>query len=156
MRNTLLRTTVVLAALTACPAANRPVTRLEAVAFAPALGVDLAASTRLASGLYYRDLKVGSGPVARVGNAVTVYYSGALATGEIFDETKMGEPPLAFRIERGSPRPIAGFEQGIVGMQVSGMRQIIIPPELGYGATSHGAVPPNAVLVFTVELVTVK
>jgi FKBP-type peptidyl-prolyl cis-trans isomerase len=91
-----------------------------------------------------------------VGDAVTVYYMGALATGEIFDGTKMDEPAMAFRIERGASRPIPGFEQGTIGMRVGGMRQIIIPPELGYGTMGHGPVPPNAVLVFTVELVSVK
>ena len=152
------RTVLALATLSAlgCASAPRPVTRLEAVTFAPGLSVDLAASTRTATGLYYRDLKVGTGPVANPGDAVTVYYIGAFANGEIFDGTKMDEPAMAFRIERGASRPIAGFEQGTIGMRVGGMRQIIIPPELGYGSMGHPPVPPNAVLVFTVELVSVK
>ena len=145
-----------LVTLAACSAANRPVTRLDAVTFAPSLAVDLDASTRTPTGLYYRDLKVGTGPEAKVGDAVTVHYVGALASGEIVDATKMDEPAVTFRIERGSSRPIAGFEQGTVGMRVGGMRQLIIPPELGYGSRGNGPVPPDAVLVFTVELLSVK
>ena len=141
--------------LTGCASGTRPVTSVEAVAFAPALGVDLAASTRTPAGLYYRDLRVGSGRAAGVGDAVTVRYVGALATGEIFDETKTGEQAITFRIQRGAPRPIPGFEQGTIGMRAGGIRQIIIPPELGYGSKGNGPVPPNAVLVFTVELVSV-
>ena len=144
------------AVVVACPAANRPVTRLDAIGFAPSLGVDLAASTRTASGLHFRDLRVGSGPAAGVGDAVTVRFMGALVTGEVFDSTKADEPAVAFRIGRGASRPVPGFEQGTIGMQVGGIRQIIIPPELGYGETGRGPVPPNAVLVFTVELVSVK
>lgn len=154
MHRTMLAVATVIAL--GCAAAPRPLTRLESVAFAPALGVDLTASTRTETGLYYRDLKVGTGPEANVGDAVTVYYIGAFANGEIFDGTKMDEPAMAFRIGRGASRPIAGFEQGTVGMRVGGMRQLIIPPELGYGSMGHSPVPPNAVLVFTIELVSVK
>jgi peptidylprolyl isomerase len=135
-----------------CSSASPPATRVEAVSFAPELGVDLAASTRTASGLYYRDIQVGTGAVAESGSPVTVFYSGALQSGFVFDGTKPGDPPLAFRIGRGRPRPIAGFEQGVTGMRVGGKRQIIIPPELGYGRAGNDPVPPNAVLVFTVEL----
>ena len=151
-------TVVIMAAplFAACATANQPVTRMESVSFAPSLGVDLTASTRTPTGLYYRDLTVGAGPVAKAGDAVTVHYIGALATGEIFDGTKTDEPGLSFRIERGASRPIAGFEQGTIGMRPGGIRQIIIPPELGYGSMGNGPVPPNAVLVFTVELVSVK
>ena len=156
MRRSSALVVLVVALLGGCAKTIKPVTRLESVTFAPALGVDLAASTRTPAGFYYRDLAIGTGPEAGSGDAVTVYYSGALATGEVFDGTKMNEPALAFRIGRGSPRPIPGFEQGTIGMRVGGRRQIIIPPELGYGATGSGPVPPNAVLVFTVELVRVK
>ena len=156
MRRAIAAPLIAASLFAACATAPRPVTRLETVTFAPGLNVDLSASTRTETGLYYRDVRVGEGRVAEVGDAVTVYYIGALATGEIFDGTKMDEPALAFRIGRGASRPIAGFEQGTTGMRVGGMRQIIIPPELGYGSMGHGPVPPNAVLVFTVELVSVK
>ena len=155
-RGTLASGLVGLMLLMGCATGTRPVTPVASVTFAPVLGIDLAASTRTPAGLYYRDLRVGTGAAAGVGDAVTVYYVGALATGEIFDETKPGEPPLAFRIQRGAPRPIPGFEQGTIGMRAGGIRQIVIPPELGYGSKGTGPVPPNAVLVFTVELVSVK
>jgi peptidylprolyl isomerase len=138
-----------------CSSASPPATRIDAVSFAPELAVDLAASTRAASGLYYRDIEVGTGAVAEAGSPVTVVYSGALPNGLVFDGTKPGDPPLAFRIGRGRPRPIRGFEQGVTGMRVGGKRQIIIPPELGYGKDGSDPVPPNAVLVFTVELLSV-
>ena len=156
MRHSLILAATAVTLLTGCATAPKPVTRIEAVSFAPGLNIDLAASTRTPSGLYYRDLTVGTGQIASAGDAVTVYYIGALATGEIFDGTKMDAPALAFRIGRGASRPIPGFEQGTTGMRVGGIRQIIIPPELGYGSMGHGPVPPNAILVFTVELVSVK
>ncbi len=139
-----------------CSAARPPAVQLESMSFAPELAVDLAASTRMESGLYYRDLEVGRGPVAQVGSAVTVNYAGALTSGYQFDGTKPGDAPLAFRIGRGRPRPIAGFEQGTTGMRVGGRRQIIIPPHLAYGKAGNDPVPPNAVLVFTVELLSVR
>ncbi len=138
-----------------CGSARPTTASLERTAFAPELGVDLGASIRMPSGLYYRDLEPGTGAVATAGRSVTVVYSGALASGYVFDATKPGEAPLAFRIGRGRPRPIAGFEQGMTGMRVGGRRQIIIPPELGYGRAGNDPVPPNAVLIFTVELLSV-
>ena len=156
MRHSLTLAAVITALAAGCATAGKPAPRIEVVSFAPSLGVDLAASTRTPSGLYYRDLTVGTGQIASAGDAVTVYYIGALASGEVFDGTKMYEPALAFRIGRGASRPIPGFEQGTTGMRVGGIRQIIIPPELGYGSMGHGPVPPNAVLVFTVELVSVR
>lgn len=129
---------------------------MENVRFAPELNVDLAGSTRTPSGLYYRDIDVGTGALAESGKAVTVAYSGSLPNGAVFDATKPGDAPLAFRIERGRQRPVAGFEQGTIGMRVGGIRQIVIPPELAYGATGNGPVPPNSVIVFTVELLSVR
>lgn len=138
-----------------CSSVRPTAARMDHTAFAPELGVDLGASIRMPSGLYYRDLEPGTGAVATAGRSVTVVYSGSLASGYVFDATKPGEAPLAFRIGRGRPRPIAGFEQGMTGMRVGGRRQIIIPPELGYGRAGNDPVPPNAVLVFTVELLSV-
>jgi len=129
---------------------------MDARGFAPELGVDLGASIRTPAGLYYRDLEVGTGAVAEAGSAVTVEYTGALPGGYVFDRTKPGDAPLAFRIGRGRPRPIAGFEQGTIGMRVGGKRQIIIPPELGYGRAGNDPVPPNSILVFTVQLLSVR
>ena len=154
-----LRTACVAALLAtagACSASPAPVVRPERVSFAADLEVDLSASTRTPSGLYYRDLQVGTGPVATIGSTVSVAYLAALPTGEVVDMTRPGEKPLEFRIARGPDRPIAGFEQGTTGMRVGGTRQIVIPPDLAYGASGAGAVPPNTVLVFTVQLLGVR
>jgi len=142
--------------IAACSSAPRAATRVEGVPFAPELGVDIAASTRTASGLYYRDLVVGTGAEATTGSQVAIVYAGALPSGVQVDATKPGDAPLSFRIERGSQRPVAGFEQGVKGMRVGGRRQVIIPPELGYGRNGYGPVPPNSVLVFTLELLSVR
>ena len=149
-------TGIAASAIVACTSARAPAVDLRSQTFAPSLGVDLAASTAMPSGLYYRDIDVGTGDVAQMGSAVTVFYTGALASGAVFDGTKPNDPPLAFRIGRGRPRPIPGLEQGMIGMRVGGQRQIIIPPHLAYGTAGNDPVPPNAVLVFTVELLSVR
>ena len=140
----------------ACSTPRAPAMRLDAVTFAPDLAVDLPASTRTQSGLYYRDLQVGTGPLAVAGSTVAVAYLTALASGEVVDMTRPGEKPLEFRIGRGANRPIAGFEQGTTGMRVGGTRQVVVPPDLAYGARGNGVVPPNSVLVFTLQLLSVR
>jgi peptidylprolyl isomerase len=125
---------------------------LDTVGFAAALEVDLKASERVAEGLYYRDLVVGEGLPARRGAEVTVRYAGALADGRVF--TQPLEPPATFKL--GSGTVIAGWEKGIPGMRVGGLRQLIIAPALGYGGEKTGAIPPNSVLVFEVELLAVR
>ena len=118
--------------------------------FAAKLNVDLKASTRTGSGLYYRDLLVGDGPVAAAGQQVSVTYAGWLPDGKQFDAG-----PYAFRLGAGSV--IRGWDEGLVGMRVGGSRQLIIPPDLGYGAMgSPPVIPANAILVFNVNLVGVQ
>ena len=129
-------------------AAGGPV---EAAAFAPALGVDLAAMTRTNGGVYVRDLRPGSGRAAGRGMEVRVRYTGWLPDGTPVDSVAAAEAPVAFRL--GERQVIAGWERGILGMRVGGRRQIVIPPRLGYGGRRTGAVPPNAVLVFAIDLV---
>lgn len=128
--------------------------RIEDTEFAPSLGVDLSRSTRNASGLYWRDLTVGSGPTATAGARVQVHYTGWLANGAKFDENLPPRAPLAFTI--GSGQVIAGFDEGVRGMQVGGARQLIIPPSLGYGPNPVGGIPGNSILVFRVELVAIQ
>jgi peptidylprolyl isomerase len=122
---------------------------IETESFAPSLGVNLPASTRTTTGLYYRQLapSTASGvPVtAAVGQRVNVRYTGWLANGRQFDS---GTIPFTL----GARAVIAGWDQGIVGMRVGEQRQLIIPPSLGYGAAGNGPIPGNAVLVFNVEL----
>jgi peptidylprolyl isomerase len=129
-------------------------TTIENVTFAPFLGVDLANSTKTADGLYYRDIVVGSGNVADSGDVLQVHYTGFLADGTVFDANTAGNPPFTFTL--GVSSVIAGWQEGIRGMKAGGKRQLVIPPSLGYGTTgsSGGIIPGNAVLVFSVDLVT--
>ncbi|MDB4892830.1 MAG: peptidylprolyl isomerase FKBP-type [Gemmatimonadetes bacterium] len=124
--------------------ATYPLVPIESTTFATSLGVNLAGSTKTASGLYYRDIRVGTGATLVAGSAVNAKYTGALANGSVFDA---GTYPFTL----GAGQVIRGWDEGIVGMKVGGSRQLIIPSSLGYGPTGSGPIPPNAVLVFTVE-----
>jgi peptidylprolyl isomerase len=139
--------------LTACgpeaPINNSP-DSIATATFADSLDLDLAGSTRNEAGLYWRDLVVGEGDTVKSGQVVEVSYDGRLPDGSQFDATKPGDP---FSFRAGVGQVIAGWDQGVVGMRVGGKRQLIIPATLGYGASGAGGViPPNAVLVFTVEV----
>ena len=120
-----------------------PAVPIESTTFAASLGVNLASSTKTPSGLYYRDIRVGTGVTIVAGQKLSVKYSGALANGSVFDA---GTFPFTI-----PGNVIQGWNEGLLGMKVGGSRQLIIPPSLGYGAAGSGPIPPNAVLVFTVE-----
>ena len=109
----------------------------------------------LPSGLQYDDTTPGTGATAQSGAQVKVHYTGWLwkdgATGAKFDSSKDRGQPFSFAL--GAGQVIRGWDEGVAGMQVGGTRQLLIPPELGYGARGAGGViPPNATLVFEVEL----
>jgi FKBP-type peptidyl-prolyl cis-trans isomerase FkpA len=105
-----------------------------------------------ASGLKYWDLKKGTGAVAKAGDTVKVHYTGWLTEGKKFDSSLDRGEPLAFKL--GAGMVIRGWDEGVAGMKVGGKRQLHIPAELGYGARGAGdAIPPNAELIFDVELV---
>lgn len=125
---------------------------LDTVQFAAALEVDLAASKRAARGLYSRDLIVGTGRWANRGDEITVRYAGALADGRAF--TAPSEPPATFKLGAGTV--IDGWDRGLSGMRVGGRRQLVIVPDLGYGGKQTGVIPPNSVLVFEIELLSVR
>jgi FKBP-type peptidyl-prolyl cis-trans isomerase len=108
----------------------------------------------------YIDLVFGDGAEAQVGSNVTVFYSGWLTNGQLFDQSPVNEDnliePIVFKI--GDGRVIPGWEQGITGMKVGGRRRLIIPSQFGYGQTGagEGAIPPNAMLIFDIQLVQVE
>ena len=108
-----------------------------------------------ASGLKYSDLKPGTGDLAKKGDTVEVHYIGWLADGKKFDSSVDRKQPFAFKL--GAGLVIKGFDEGITGMKIGGKRRLVIPPEIGYGARGAGnAVPPNAIMIFEVELLRVN
>ena len=124
--------------------------------FAPALNVDLAAMTETSSGLYYQDLEVGAGDEALEGVTVSVHYEGWLTDGAKFDSSRDRGTPFEFLLGAGFVIP--GWDEGIRGMRVGGMRKMVIPPHLAYGSSGAGGgvIPGNATLVFDVELLEVQ
>jgi FKBP-type peptidyl-prolyl cis-trans isomerase len=103
------------------------------------------------SGLTIEDLVLGEGAAAASGQSVTVHYTGWLTSGSKFDSSKDRNDPFVFHL--GAGQVIRGWDEGVQGMLVGGKRKLTIPPELGYGARGAGGViPPNATLVFEVEL----
>lgn len=103
------------------------------------------------SGLQIEELRVGTGEVATSGQFVSVHYTGWLTNGNKFDSSKDRDEPFEFPL--GQRNVIAGWDEGVQGMKVGGVRKLTIPPQLGYGARGAGGViPPNATLVFEVEL----
>jgi FKBP-type peptidyl-prolyl cis-trans isomerase FkpA len=108
-------------------------------------------STTTASGLIIDDITEGAGEAAISGQSVTVHYTGWLTDGTKFDSSKDRDDPFEFDL--GARRVIAGWDEGVQGMRVGGVRKLTIPPALGYGARGAGGViPPGATLVFEVEL----
>ena len=112
------------------------------------------AATTTASGLMIEELVPGDGATARSGDEVTVHYTGWLTNGRKFDSSLDRRDPFRFALGRGSV--IAGWDEGVEGMRVGGKRKLTIPPQLGYGPYGAGGViPPDATLVFEVELLAV-
>ena len=124
---------------------------------ASALGGPMSADKAqiLASGLRITDIEVGSGPEAVAGQTVVVHYRGTLENGKQFDASYDRGKPFTFPLGRG--QVIKGWDEGVQGMKVGGKRKLVIPPELGYGTRGAGGViPPNATLIFDVELLDIK
>jgi FKBP-type peptidyl-prolyl cis-trans isomerase FkpA len=122
---------------------------IERTTFDPALGVHLEAMTKRASGMYVQDLTPGTGSVAIRGRTVVVHYAGWLPSGKQFDAGEIS-------VTLGNNKTIAAWEEGLLGMRVGGKRRLVVPPNLAYGARGAGNdIPPNAVLVFDMEVTSV-
>ncbi|HXS81462.1 MAG TPA: FKBP-type peptidyl-prolyl cis-trans isomerase [Methylomirabilota bacterium] len=109
---------------------------------------------KLASGLQYDDLVVGSGKMAEPGVNVAVHYTGYLLDGTEFDSSLKSGQPLKFQIAGG--QMIAGFDEGVRGMRIGGKRKIVVPYAMGYGEAGSGPIPPKSDLVFDLELIDAK
>ena len=107
------------------------------------------------SGLKYVDEKIGVGDSPSKGDLLVVHYTGTLEDGTVFDSSVKRNQPIEFAV--GTGRVIPGWDEGLMSMKTGGKRKLIIPPELGYGSRGAGGViPPDATLVFEVELVDFK
>jgi len=107
------------------------------------------------SGLQYTDLEVGTGATPQRGQTVVVHYTGTLQDGTKFDSSRDRRDPFRFRL--GVGQVIQGWDEGVSSMRVGGQRQLIIPPELAYGERGAGGViPPNATLIFDIELIRIQ
>jgi FKBP-type peptidyl-prolyl cis-trans isomerase len=112
-------------------------------------------NSTMPEGLKCVDLAVGSGAEAKPGMMVSVHYTGWLTNGTKFDSSVDRGQPFEFTL--GAGQVIRGWDQGVAGMKIGGKRKLTIPPDLGYGARGAGnVIPPNATLVFDVELLGVR
>ena len=142
------------------PMSSRRPGLLAAVAIVAAISLAGAgcrkSAPRTVGGVVIQDLKVGSGASATAGTLVSAHYTGRFPDGKTFDSSYDAGGPIDFLL--GTGKVIKGWDIGIEGMRVGGKRKLTIPPELAYGArgTPGGPIPPNATLVFDVELVAVK
>lgn len=133
-----------------CASSAGPAPDPTALAYAPELEVDFSAMRETSAGLWIEELTEGMGRVAARGDRVRIHFIGWLPDGTVVDSSLGGEP---FEFELGSGEVIRGWTEGIVGMHVGGRRKLVIRPGLAYGSRGRRpAVPPNAVLVFEIQL----
>src|SRR5258706_1966295 len=108
------------------------------------------AAVELPSGVRIEDLRTGDGKSAEPNSRVSLHYVGTLTDGTVFDSSRKRNQP--FEVQLGQGALIKGFEEGLVGMRVGGIRRIVIPPELGYGDQARANIPAHSTLVFEIEL----
>lgn len=138
----------------------KPITETIQVAANPAeeitnMDIDLSKATKTESGLQYIDEAIGEGDSPMAGELVTVHYTGKLTNGKVFDSSVKRNEPFSFVI--GVGQVIKGWDEGVMSMKPGGKRTLIIPPDLGYGSRGAGGViPPNATLIFEVELLGIR
>jgi peptidylprolyl isomerase len=135
------------------PQAQSPMTVAAAPAptqASPSQGTGTIAMKTTDSGLQYTDVVEGTGASPTVGKKVTVHYTGTLQDGTKFDSSRDRGQPFEFVI--GVGQVIKGWDEGVGSMKVGGRRNLVIPPELGYGSRGIGPIPPNSTLLFDVEL----
>ena len=130
--------------------AGVPARSIETLDFAPSLGVELSKFTRHRSGFYFRDILPGTGAAAGTDRRVTVRYVVYLPDGTAVETQAT---PLDIVI---GPGIVRGLREGIPGMRVGGTRALILPPNLAYGNSVYGRIPPNATLIFEIELLRVR
>ncbi|MBN1312427.1 MAG: FKBP-type peptidyl-prolyl cis-trans isomerase [Anaerolineae bacterium] len=112
-------------------------------------------ASQTAGGLQIEDIVTGTGPEAKAGDTVSVHYTGWLTDDTKFDSSVDRDQPFEFTLGQG--QVIQGWDEGVVGMKVGGKRRLTIPPELGYGEQgAGGTIPPNATLIFEVELLAIQ
>jgi peptidylprolyl isomerase/FKBP-type peptidyl-prolyl cis-trans isomerase FkpA len=135
-------------------AASTPQSAADAVSPPPIAATPQPGAT--VTELKIEDSKVGTGAEAVTGKSVMVHYTGWLTNGTKFDSSKDRKEPFSFQL--GAGQVIKGWDQGVAGMKVGGVRKLTIPPDLGYGASGAGGglIPPNSTLVFEVELLGVN
>jgi FKBP-type peptidyl-prolyl cis-trans isomerase FkpA len=152
-KNPMMLVVVLAMSVSACSSPTEPDDRWarpENIQFAESLHIDLAAMNRTQSGLYWQDLQVGTGATAAAYNNVRVHYTGWLPDGTMFESSRATNAPIEFLL--GVGLVIRGWDEGIVGMQVGGTRKLVIRPELAYGRSGKGPIPPLTTLIFDVEL----
>ena len=143
-------------AVAACAGGSgEPAVPIPDLSFAPELGVDLDQMVLSPSGLYLQDLEVGRGEEARSNRSVTVHYVGWFPDGQAFESSLGSGEPVTFTL--GRREVIRGWEEGVRGMREGGQRRLVIPSRLAYGRRGlDDLVPPNAVLVFQIQLLAVE
>ncbi|MFT5367050.1 MAG: FKBP-type peptidyl-prolyl cis-trans isomerase [Candidatus Latescibacterota bacterium] len=105
-------------------------------------------------GVLYNDITVGTGNITQPGRLLTVHYTGWFESGVKFDSSVDRNDPFKFTL--GAGNVIQGWDEGVNGMRVGGHRQLIIPPPLAYGESGRGSIPPNATLIFEIELINIQ